>query len=247
MAVNTTTLAQTPTLLKDIQNGKYCVVVLSPEDFMSPQHLKPILTSDFAKNAIVVVDKAHSISTWGGNFRQAYDKLGKIHSFVPPNVPFVAALATMPPKVLRHVKKSLHFKAGQFKFVNRGNFRPNLKWEVCIMEKRGKRKLEELDFVILVEPTCNKLKRTLVYVNRLAECHVVATHLQTLLLDDLHNKIEFYHAMRSSYDKVCLMKQFMEDKFKILICTKAVGVVCTAFLANRLANNLFARAAISPV
>lgn len=225
--VNATSLSTTPTLLKDIQNGNYQVVVLSPEDFLSTTHLKPIIMSKFSKHAIVVVDEAHSISTWGGDFRQSYAKLGEIRSFVPPGVPFLAASATLPPKVLRRVKESLLFNEGSFKFVNRGNYRSNLKWEIRTMVKTGRRTVEEVNFVIPKHPTVDKLERTLVYVNCLVDTHIVARHLRTRLPDHLKSQVQFYHAMRSEKDKARILKGFMADEFRILVCTEAVGVVRT--------------------
>jgi superfamily II DNA helicase RecQ len=51
----------------------------------------------------VVIDEAHCIVQWGGQFRPAYAKLDKLRSFIPTNIPLYVTSATMVPNVLAEV------------------------------------------------------------------------------------------------------------------------------------------------
>ncbi|KAJ6600054.1 P-loop containing nucleoside triphosphate hydrolase protein, partial [Mycena sp. CBHHK59/15] len=66
-----------------------------------PKFRQLLSTPAFAKKiAAFVIDEAHCISQWGDNFRAEYAELGTLRAFVPLQVPFLVASATLPPPVL---------------------------------------------------------------------------------------------------------------------------------------------------
>lgn len=75
---------------------------------------------------MVVIDEAHCISQWGGEFRKEYANLHKLRSFFPTHVPFLVTSATLPPSVIRDLQQNLNFDIDDTFFINLGNDRPNI-------------------------------------------------------------------------------------------------------------------------
>lgn len=49
----------------------------------------------------IIVDEAHCISQWGGDFRKVYALLEKLRAFFPQGIPILATSATLNQPVLR--------------------------------------------------------------------------------------------------------------------------------------------------
>src|ERR1700691_998039 len=77
-------------LLDDIFQG----ILTSPEMCLKHDTFCKILTDENFSNNIctIIVDEAHCISQWGGDFRKLYALLQKLQVFFPPNIPFLSAL-----------------------------------------------------------------------------------------------------------------------------------------------------------
>jgi bloom syndrome protein len=67
---------------------------------------REILTgSSFKDICAVIIDEAHCMSQWGGNFRPAYSELSKLHSFF--HIPILATSATLNLAALQEVRSQL--------------------------------------------------------------------------------------------------------------------------------------------
>ncbi|KAJ6615040.1 hypothetical protein B0H10DRAFT_1742407, partial [Mycena sp. CBHHK59/15] len=137
---------------KEILEFKHRVIITSPDMCLKHPKFRQLLsTPAFAKKiAALVIDEAHCISQWGDNFRAEYAELGTLRAFVPLQVPFLVASATLPPPVLAKVRKSVHMSPNTSYHVNLGTDRPNIAWFVQHM-KAGKTDLEALDFLAVSE------------------------------------------------------------------------------------------------
>src|ERR1700683_554763 len=93
---------------------------------------RKILAEDnFSKNiCAVIIDEAHCISQWGGDFRNVYALLEKLRAFFPPHIPFLATSATLPPLALREVRSKLAIDTDTSFYLNFGNDRPNITMSV---------------------------------------------------------------------------------------------------------------------
>src|ERR1700683_311805 len=94
---------------------------------------KMLTDEKFQENiCAVIIDEAHCISQWGGDFRKAYALLEKLRALLPPNIPFLVTSATLPPLVLREVRSKLAIDAASSFYINLGNDRPNI--AMCVQE-----------------------------------------------------------------------------------------------------------------
>ncbi|KAH7921724.1 hypothetical protein BV22DRAFT_971914, partial [Leucogyrophana mollusca] len=84
---------------KELKNHQYQAVFLGPEMCLEHEGFRALLKSpDYTKNLIgVIVDEAHFISQWGGDFRTAYSKLAELRAYIPPHIPILAMSATLAP------------------------------------------------------------------------------------------------------------------------------------------------------
>lgn len=192
--------------IQGICNLFFQVVITSPENLLSSQHLRPILTKiAFAKHVKIVVDEGHCISKWGPVFRPAWGKIGDIRALVPHPVPFLVGTATATPEEQILIKKSLHFDKNHA-FYNLGNFRPNLVWKVQTLDSK-RPFVSQLDFLIPPHPSAENFsssEKVLVYVNDRPTAHSLAYHLRSRLPCDLEDRVEVYHALRSSLTKAVM-------------------------------------------
>ncbi|KAJ3848712.1 P-loop containing nucleoside triphosphate hydrolase protein [Lentinula lateritia] len=101
---------------KDITNGKYNVIVTSPEMALQHDSFRSIISSPtFAQQTLaIIVDEAHCISQWGDKFHPIYEQLAK--------VPFLAVSATLPPLVLAQVRRAGKSDLDALNFILHADF-----------------------------------------------------------------------------------------------------------------------------
>ncbi|KAJ6625546.1 P-loop containing nucleoside triphosphate hydrolase protein [Mycena sp. CBHHK59/15] len=207
---------------KGIQEFKHRVIITSPDMCLKHPKFRQLLsTPAFAKKiAAFVIDEAHCISQWGDNFRTEYAELGTLRAFVPLQVPFLVASATLPPPVLAEVRKSVHMSPDTSYHVNLGTDRPNIAWFVQHM-KAGKTDLEALDFLAVGE-----LIQSMVFFDDIDLALAALEHLRARLPRVLRGAIAVYHSRRSKRSKRIIMEKFRKGEIKLLLTTEAAGMGC---------------------
>ncbi|KAF5347516.1 hypothetical protein D9758_014513 [Tetrapyrgos nigripes] len=88
---------------------KHQVIITSPETALKSSFYEQLLKTEEFKSACVsvVVDEAHCIAEWGGDFRPHYDAVGKLLARCPSHVPVLIASATMPQDVRELIRETL--------------------------------------------------------------------------------------------------------------------------------------------
>src|SRR6267154_4930603 len=115
-------------LLDDVFQG----ILTSPEMCLEHGAFREILTDEnFSKNiCAIIVDEAHCISQWGGDFRKLYALLEKLHAFFPLGIPILATSAMLNQPVLCNVHSKLAIDAEASFFLNLSNNYPNIAMHV---------------------------------------------------------------------------------------------------------------------
>ncbi|CAE7190366.1 unnamed protein product [Rhizoctonia solani] len=187
---------------KDILRGKYQVVISSPEAFLDVDKLRGILLSEEMTHyrQFVVVDEAHVIQTWGGEFRVAYSRVGDLRAALH-RVPFAAATATATEDIKNAIITSLHLGAHRaLRVTNLGNFRANIEYSVYRMTG-GAESYKEITHLI---PDLANLKKTLIFVDSVEHAkHLVQELRQHLGLtgDDIY-RVRAYFSNRAESGKL---------------------------------------------
>ncbi|KAJ7466530.1 P-loop containing nucleoside triphosphate hydrolase protein [Mycena latifolia] len=215
---------------KEIQDFKHRVIITSPDMCLKHDKFRQLLsTPTFAKKiAAFVIDEAHCISQWGADFRTEYAELGTLRAFVPSQVPFMVASATLQPLVLAEVRKSVHISPETSYHVNLGTDRPNIAWFVHHM-KAAKSDLEALDFLIPPHDSVDsaiELTQTMVFFDDIDIAMGALEHLRDRLPRTSRGAVALYHSRRSKRSKRIIMEKFRKGEIKILLTTEAAGMGC---------------------
>lgn len=180
---------------------------------------------EFTKDLVgVIIDEAHCISQWGGDFQPAYNKLGDLRTFVPPNIPFLATSATLTPLALREIQQKLHISSTESFFINLGNDRPNITPQVRHM-KNARDYSALLELVATSVTTPEDLAKTIIFVDSLQKTLEIQRFLRRHLPASCHHAIEIFHALRSQQSKAHSLAQFRGGQVRILVATEAAGMV----------------------
>lgn len=177
---------------------------------------------------MIAIDEAHCVSQWGDGFRKAFGELGRLRSYVPTSVPFLATSATLPPLVLSDIQSRLHFSGPDTFLVNLGNHRANI--TNILVPLRAANDLGALNFLADEALAGQPLRRTIIFFNTRDLAFKGSQYLKRLLPEDRQCEVDFLHAGRNSRARRYVLRDFCNQKINILCATEAAGMVWTVWL-----------------
>ena len=220
------------TLAKDLEAGCYQGVLASPEMCLKhPAFCRVLMEGNFENISAIYIDEVHCISQWGGDFRPAYSELNKLRAFFPPHIPFYSTSATLPNDALQEVCASLGIDTESSFFLNLGNDRPNISYEVHRMKSAQDYEAIKPHLTRNANPsTPDDLFKSLVFTNSVMSTQITSRHIRSWLPRHLRKYVAFLHAHRSPRDKRRMMRRFRRGRVKILVATEIAGMVHLVFL-----------------
>ena len=173
----------------------------------------------------VIIDEAHCISQWGGDFRPAYAELEKLRAFIPSSIPLLLTSATLCPSALSDVCARMNVNLGKSFFLNLGNRRPNITTSVVQMDNAN-----DFKALLNVLPTQEEIflpssLKTLVFANAVKVTQSLVREVRDHYGSAFRDKVDFLHAHRTKKEKNRVMKCFRRGQVRILIATEAAGMV----------------------
>jgi ATP-dependent DNA helicase RecQ len=160
--------------------------------------------------SMIVIDEAHCISTWGHDFRPHYQRIVRLLTALPKNIPVLALTAT----ANRRVEDDVLHQIGEGAQVIRGMMqRPNL--YLNVEQLHGHR--EKLAFLGQFLP---HLPGTgIIYTATKHDAEMVAAFLQQQGVQAV-----YYHAGREEAVRQDIEQQFMDNRYKVVCSTNALGM-----------------------
>ncbi|THH29666.1 hypothetical protein EUX98_g4513 [Antrodiella citrinella] len=192
---------------KDIKDLKYRALFIRPEMAIEHAGGRSLIAhlGSIDKLVAVVVDEAHCISQWGGDFRPTYAKLSYMRAFLKPKIPVAMFSATLNPDALKQCEDSLIIEHDKAFYVNLGNDRQNIRIEVHYMN--SKYDYEALGALLKLDSIVN-----------------VSDMPKTIIFTDDRRKAEDIWRLRPESGKTNTMARFTDGSLRFLVATEAVGM-----------------------
>ncbi|KAG2148115.1 P-loop containing nucleoside triphosphate hydrolase protein [Suillus clintonianus] len=212
---------------RDIEDMKYLVVIVSPEQLMKPggEFEKLLHKPEFASQIIrFIFDEAHCITSWG-EFRPEYKELQRLRYILPCYVPFMMASATLAPSDLSHAKRLLRMRAENLVTVKTSIDRFNIK--LCVRKiKHSLASFQDLAFLIPDgwknnDPIPPKF---LVFFDSIQDAIAAAKSLQKRLPVEMRDKIKWFNSDMTTEYKENEVRRLTSGETWGLCTTESFGM-----------------------
>ncbi|EEB89174.1 hypothetical protein MPER_12755, partial [Moniliophthora perniciosa FA553] len=205
---------------------KYRVIFASPEKALSNTfHEKILRRKAFKSHCLeVVIDEAHCMSEWGGDFRPEYGILGKLLARIG-TVPMLVSTATMPLDILVDIRQKLGLPETCAR-VAVSNAKHNTALSIRIMQhpQDSYGDLFSL-FPSTPDATFEDFPQTLIYVNSRTEAEEIQDYLRKHSPSYLpKTAFEFYHRYIDENRKKVIQNGLIGGEHRCVMATDALGM-----------------------
>ncbi|KAG5735507.1 ATP-dependent DNA helicase hus2/rqh1 [Termitomyces sp. T112] len=193
-------------------NVKPSLVYITPEKLKENNTANRLLGELYRSHCLArfVIDEAHCISTWGQDFREAYQHLGALRDQFP-DVPIMALTATATRNTVADITERL--KLRNHIFLKQSFNRPNLNY--VIQPKTRKWMESMMDFLRTKYPQ----KSGVIYCLSRDRCEEVARKLNENGFSAKH-----FHAGMETVEKEQTLEEWRTNKVHIIVATIAFGM-----------------------
>lgn len=160
--------------------------------------------------SMVVIDEAHTISTWGHDFRPAFRRIINLVQLLPAKLPILATTATATKRVQADIEKQI---GGQLTTIRGSLIRPNFILNVIKVKSEDEK-------MIWLAKNINSLPGTgLIYTGTRVDTETYSNWLK-------YNKIESidYNAGLDAETRKTIEDGLMVNRWKCIVSTNALGM-----------------------
>ncbi len=196
--------------LRDVAAGRYKLVYAAPERLRQESFLYALRQAGVAR---FVVDEAHCVSLWGHDFRPDYLFIARALRELSGErrIPVLALTATATPEVREGIAEGL---GRTLTVVNRGVFRPNLRFETLRVANANERLRALARIVretsgagIVYVPSRDGTEKIAEFLRR--RCGVSAG---------------YYHAGMERHEREAAQNDFLAGRMRVIAATVAFGM-----------------------
>ncbi len=188
-------------------NNEIKILYIAPERQENDEWIE---TARHIKLSMVVVDEAHTISTWGHDFRPSFRRIISLVQLLPKSLPVLATTAT----ATKRVQKDIEQQIGGHLTTIRGDLaRPNFALQVVRVQSEDEKMIWLAQNINLLEGT------GLIYTGTRVDTEIYAKWLQ-------FNGVEAtdYNAGLDSETRKAIEKGLMQNRWKCVVSTNALGM-----------------------
>ena len=162
------------------------------------------------KLSMVVIDEAHTISTWGHDFRPSFRRIIDLVQLLPKHLPILATTATASKRVQQDIEQQI---GGQLTTIRGNLVRPNFELQVIKVQSEDEK-------MIWLAQNINTFDGTgLIYTGTRVDTEIYAKWLQFQGVSAIDYNAGFDAETRKSIEN-----GLMKNQWKCVVSTNALGM-----------------------
>ena len=188
-------------------NGEIKILYIAPERQENEEWIE---ATRQLKLSMVVVDEAHTISTWGHDFRPSFRRIINLVQLLPQSLPVLATTATATKKVQYDIEQQI---GGRLTTIRGNLIRPNFQLQVVKVQSEDEK-------MIWLAENLNAINGTgLIYTGTRIGTEVYAKWLRFVGINATDYNAGFDADTRKSIEQ-----GLMQNKWKCIVSTNALGM-----------------------
>lgn len=188
-------------------NGEIKILYIAPERQDNEEWVE---ATRQLKLSMVVVDEAHTISTWGHDFRPSFRRIINLVQLLPQSLPVLATTATATKKVQYDIEQQI---GGRLTTIRGNLIRPNFQLQVVKVQSEDEK-------MIWLAENLNAINGTgLIYTGTRIDTEVYANWLRFVGINATDYNAGFDADTRKSIEQ-----DLMQNKWKCIVSTNALGM-----------------------
>ncbi len=193
--------------IDDALGGKIKILYIAPERQENQEWTEATREMNLS---MVVIDEAHTISTWGHDFRPAFRRIIKLVQLLPAKLPILAATATATRRVQEDIEKQI---GGKLTTIRGSLIRSNFNLYVIRVKSEDEK-------MIWLAANLNKLEGTgLVYTGTRVATEQYAKWFQYVGINSTDYNAGFDAATRKETET-----GLINNRWKCIVSTNALGM-----------------------
>ena len=189
------------------RNNEVKILYIAPERQENDEWIE---ATRHIKLSMVVIDEAHTISTWGHDFRPSFRRIINLVQLLPKHLPILATTATATKRVQHDIEEQI----GGALTTIRGNLaRPNFELQVIRVQSEDEKMIWLAQNIISLNGT------GLIYTGTRVDTEIYAKWLQFVGVNATD-----YHAGFDAASRKAIETGLMKNQWKCVVSTNALGM-----------------------
>lgn len=198
---------QNKNVIQQAINGRLKILYIAPE---RQENSDWIAASQQLKLSMVVIDEAHTISTWGHDFRPAFKRIINLVKRLPENLPILATTATATNRVQFDIEKQI---GGKLTTIRGSLVRDNFRLFAMVVNSDDEK-------MIWLTQHLKELPGTgLIYAGTRVDAELYANWLRFCGISAVE-----YHAGYDVETRMDIENGLMQNRWKCVVSTNALGM-----------------------
>ena len=202
-------------VLNEITDGEYSIVYMTPEYAIKAEYLFCELESN-ERLCVVAIDEAHTVSSWGHEFRDAYRRLNCVRDWLE-ETPILTLTATATDRVVSDICSVMQLENPAI--IKTSFDRPNLKLSASLMTSDPYHSLKPLLGDMVNGRWIPKTEKIIIYCSTRNETNKTAELLQEMGVPCLP-----YHAGLTNEVRMGAHHKFIDGEISCMVATIAFGM-----------------------
>lgn len=194
-------------VIQKANSGKLKILYIAPE---RQENTDWIMASQQLKLSMIVIDEAHTISTWGHDFRPAFKRIINLVRQLPDNLPILATTATATHRVQSDIEQQI---GGKLTTIRGSLVRDNFHLFVLTVDSEDEK-------LMWIAQHINELQGTgIIYTGTRVDAEIYANWFRFCGISAME-----YHAGYDAETRMDIEAGLMENRWKCIVSTNALGM-----------------------